>query len=247
MTTDGKAADPIVRAERLTKRFGGLAAVSRLAFAAEPGQIVGIIGANGAGKTTLFHLITGFQRPTAGEIRFEGRPIVGLRPHAICRLGIARTFQIVQPFPHLSVLANAMVGGFNRVREPERAREAAWRALAFVGLEARAEQEARTLTLAERKRLEVARALATGPKLLLLDEVMAGLATSEVALMMDLCRRVRAEGVGVLVIEHLLRAVMALSDRLIVLDHGEKIAEGPPAAVSVDARVIAAYLGTRHE
>ncbi|MGH7320141.1 MAG: ABC transporter ATP-binding protein [Candidatus Rokuibacteriota bacterium] len=235
---------PLIEVRGLTKRFGGLAALSGVELDVRAGELLGIIGPNGAGKTTLFHLVTGFQRPTAGEVRFEGRTITGLRPHAVCRLGIARTFQIVQPFPGLTVLANAMIGAFNRVREPEAARAGALAALTFVGLDGKALQEARTLTLSERKRLEVARALATRPRVLLLDEVMAGLAPAEVANMIELCRGLRAEGLTVLVIEHVLRAIMALSDRIVVLDHGEKIAEGPPAAIAQDARVIQAYLGS---
>ena len=228
----------------LTKRFGGLAAVSDVAFDVEPGELVGVIGPNGAGKTTLFHLITGFYRPTAGRVHFDGRDVTGLRPHAVCRLGIARTFQIVQPFPGLSVLANAAIGAFNRTREPAVARRKAREALEVVGLEALADREAHALTLADRRRLEVARALATGPRVLLLDESMSGLAPAEVAGMITLLRRLRSEGLTILVIEHLLRAIMTLSDRVVVLDHGEKITEGRPTAIARDPRVVEAYLGS---
>jgi branched-chain amino acid transport system ATP-binding protein len=234
---------PLLEVRGLTKRFGGLAAVAGVSFDVEAGEVLGIIGPNGAGKTTLFHLITGFQRPTAGEVRLAGRAITGLRPHAVCRLGLARTFQIVQPFPGLTVLGNAMIGAFHRARDVGAARRAAVEALDLVGLAARADEPAATLTLSDRRRLEVARALATGPRVLLLDEVMSGLSPTAVAGVIELCQALRGRGLTILVIEHLLRAIMALSDRIVVLDHGEKIAEGVPAAVARAPRVVEAYLG----
>jgi len=235
---------PLLEVRGLAKRFRGLQAVDDVSFAVPKGGIVALIGPNGAGKTTTFNLIAGVMAPDSGSVVLDGADITGYRPDQACHAGIGRTFQLVKPFGALSVLQNVMVGAFKATGDPAAARQAAWEILERLGLADKANTPASSLTLPERKRLETARALATRPKILLLDEVMAGLRPTEIDRMVgtftDLARET---GVAILLTEHVMRAVMALSHHIVVLHHGQKICEGPPEHVSRDPLVLECYLG----
>ena len=235
---------PLLQVQDVSKSFRGLRAVANANLTVRTGEMVALIGPNGAGKTTLFNMIAGTFAPDSGSIRFEGHEIAGLRADQVCVAGIGRTFQLVKPFADMTVLENVMVGGFRGNSSSARARDRARRALAALDMEGLSARPASSLTLPDRKRLEVARALATEPRLLLLDEVMAGLRPTETDVMVAAFRRLNAEqAVTILLIEHVMRAVMALAQRVYVLHHGEIIAEGTPQQVTQDARVLESYLG----
>jgi branched-chain amino acid transport system ATP-binding protein len=237
---------PLLEINGVSKSFGGVRAVSNVSFGVEAGELVGVMGPNGSGKTTLFNVVAGALAPDAGHVRLGGREIGGLAAHRVCAQGIARTFQLVRPFAGLSALENVMVGRlFGRRRDAGAGDVAeAERLLGLVGLEGRAGVPAARLTLIDRKRLELARALGTAPQLLLLDEFLAGLNPAETAAAMALIRRLVADGLTVLMVEHIVWALMELSRRIIVLSAGEKIAEGTPDAVAADPAVVEVYLGT---
>jgi branched-chain amino acid transport system ATP-binding protein len=240
---------PILDVQNVTRRFAGLIAVNNVSFSLQPKEILGIIGPNGAGKTTLISLISGTVAPTSGDILFEGKSINPLQTYQRARIGIGRTFQIMRPFPGLSVLDNVAVGALfghgGGESQLSRAREMARAQLDFVGLGAFADQRADELGGPGRKRLELAKALAMQPKVLLCDEVMAGLNHVEIDEVIDVIRKVRDEGISILVIEHVIKAIKSLSDRLMVLHHGEKIADGDPDTVLSNEAVVEAYLGKR--
>jgi len=228
----------------LSKRFGGLRAVQHVSFTVRENETLALIGPNGAGKTTAFNLIMGFYRPDAGSVSAFGQELVGLRPHRVCALGVARTFQVAKPFGGMSVLDNVMTGAFLRDRSPDAARARAREAIEFVGLSAREGTAARDLTTIDQRRLEMARALATQPRLLLLDEVMAGLNPAEVDQAVGLVGKLSQRGLTIVIVEHLMRAIMAVAKHIVVLDHGQKIAEGAPRAIVENPEVIRAYLGS---
>lgn len=235
--------DPLLRVENVSKRFGGLLAVDQASFIARPGRITALIGPNGAGKTTLFSIITGFQQPSQGRIVYAGEDITGQPPHKLARLGVARTFQIVQPFVGLTVRENIAVGAHLSRRSRTDALAAAGDVGRAVGLGDRLDRPAHSLTVAGRKRLELARALAIQPRLLLLDEVLAGLNPSEIRDIVPVIRAIAGGGVTIVMIEHIMQAVMKLAENVFVLSEGRVLAEGAPQEIAVNPRVIEAYLG----
>jgi branched-chain amino acid transport system ATP-binding protein len=234
----------LLAVHNLSKRFGGLRAVQDLSFSVKEGQTLAVIGPNGAGKTTCFNLITGYIRPDKGSVIAAGRELTGLLPHRVCIEGVARTFQVARPFGKMSVLANVMVGALVRGKNLNSARRRARDAIAVAGLGAQEGRLACDLNTIDQRRLELARALATEPRILLLDEVMAGLNKAEIDQAISLVRDLSRRGLTIVIVEHVMRAVMAVAEHIVVLDHGQKIAEGSPNEIAANPLVISAYLGS---
>ena len=237
---------PLLEVSSVIKKFGGLLAISDVSFNVEEGEILGMIGPNGAGKTTLFNIISGFYPCDEGMVKFKSENITGLRSDQICKKGITRTFQIVRPFANITVLQNVMVGALNRLQNLAEAKEMSIETLDFTGLSQRKDHMAASLSTPERKRLELAKALATQPELILLDEVMAGLNPTESKQIIELIKEINNRGITILVIEHVMKAIMSLSNRIIVLQYGINIANGTPSDISKDPNVIKAYLGKEY-
>jgi branched-chain amino acid transport system ATP-binding protein len=236
----------LLQIEKLTKNFGGLVAVHDFSINVEENEIVGLIGPNGAGKTTVFNLIACFYSPNSGRIVFQGQDLTGMRPYQVCAMGLARTFQVTKPFVNNTVLENVMVGAFSRTRNAKEARRKALEVLERVDFMGQKDMLGNELTTVDHKRLELARALATGPKLLLLDEVMAGLHPSEKLHLLTLLRGIRDQGITLIVVEHDMKAVMSLCERIVLLHRGEKLMEGTPQQVTKNPQAIAAYLGEEY-
>jgi len=236
----------LLQVENVSKSFGGLVAINKVSFSIDKGEIVGLIGPNGAGKTTLFNVTNGFYAPNRGRVLFNGREISRLKPHKVCRRGIARTFQVVKPLQRLSVLDNVIAASFIHAPSRRQAREHALEILEFARLYDDRDAISKGLPLGKRKRLEIARALATEPELLLLDESFAGLNPTELDESIDIVGRIKKKGITMMVIEHHMKVIMSISDRIVVLNYGEKIAKGTPAEIGANPQVIVAYLGEEH-
>jgi branched-chain amino acid transport system ATP-binding protein len=236
----------LLQIHNISKLFGGLAALTNVSYEVKEGEILGLIGPNGAGKTTLFNVVNGFYPPSGGEIFFKGEKISNLKPHTICKLGIARTFQVVRPLQRMTALDNVIASAFLRAKDKAGAAELALETLRFTGLYEDRSVISKSLPLGKRKKLEITRALATKPQMLLLDESFAGLNPSEQNELVEIIRKVKARGITIMVIEHHMKVIMSISDRIVVLNYGEKIAEGTPREIGSNPLVIEAYLGEEH-
>jgi len=237
----------LIEVKDVTMRFGGLAAVADVSFVLNKGEILGLIGPNGAGKTTLFNVINGFYHPTKGDVYLKGKKVTNLRPHVLCKLGVARTFQVVRPLQRMTTLDNVIASAFIRIKSKAEAEKLSLEVLKFTNLHDDANVLSKGLPLGKRKRLEIARALATQPEIILLDEAFAGLNPTEINEQIEIVNKIRTErGITILIIEHHMRVIMAVSDRIVVLNYGQKIAEGTPSEIGHNPAVIEAYLGEEH-